>query len=67
MFIYLLLIAGDCSFDRLQAAREKISKNAARYPVDLCHGSATKRADPSRPIEDRGATDEAERPLRAHS
>lgn len=66
VFIYLLLIAGDCGFDLLQAAREKISKNAVRYPVDLCYGSAKKHAEPSRTIEDRRAAGEADGP-RAHS
>ena len=39
---YLLLIADDCGFDLLQAAQEKIKKNANRYPVELSYGSAEK-------------------------
>ena len=39
---YLLLIADDCGFDLLQAAQEKIKKNADRYPVELSYDSAEK-------------------------
>lgn len=39
---YLLLIAEDCGFDLLQAAQDKIGKNAQRYPVELSYGSAEK-------------------------
>ncbi len=42
VFLYLLLIAGDSGFDLMQAAEEKIKKNAARYPVALSYGSAKK-------------------------
>lgn len=49
VFIYLLLIAGDSSFDLLQAAAEKIKKNAARYPVDQAYGSAKKHTELNRP------------------
>lgn len=39
---YLLLIAEDGGFDLLQAAQQKIKKNADRYPVALSYGSAEK-------------------------
>ena len=42
VLLYLLLIAGDSGFDLIQAAEEKIKKNAVRYPVALSHGSAKK-------------------------
>ncbi len=42
VFLYLLLIAHEGGFDLLQAAAEKIRKNAARYPIDQAYGSAKK-------------------------
>jgi NTP pyrophosphatase (non-canonical NTP hydrolase) len=42
VFLYLLLIAGEGGFDLLQAAQEKIAKNARRYPVEQAYGSAKK-------------------------
>ncbi|MGH8808882.1 MAG: nucleotide pyrophosphohydrolase [Noviherbaspirillum sp.] len=42
VFLYLLLIANGGGFDLLQAAQEKIGKNAVRYPVDQSKGSAKK-------------------------
>lgn len=42
VFLYLLLIANEGGIDLLQAAQEKIRKNAARYPVDQAYGSSKK-------------------------
>ena len=42
VFLYLLLIANEGGFDLLQAAEDKIRKNAERYPVDQAYGSAKK-------------------------
>lgn len=39
---YLLLIAEDSGFDLIEAAQEKIRKNAQRYPVEQSYGSAKK-------------------------
>lgn len=52
VFIYLLLIAGDGGFDLLQAAQEKITTNALRYPIDQSYGSAKKHTELNRPTED---------------
>ncbi len=51
VFLYLLLIAGDSGFDLMQAAQEKIKKNAARYPVALSYGSAKKYTELDQPEE----------------
>lgn len=42
VLMYLLLLADAGNFDLLQAAQEKIAKNAVRYPVGLSYGSARK-------------------------
>jgi NTP pyrophosphatase (non-canonical NTP hydrolase) len=42
VLLYLLLIAEEGGIDLLDAARAKIGKNAARYPVEQARGSATK-------------------------
>jgi NTP pyrophosphatase (non-canonical NTP hydrolase) len=42
VFLYLLLIANEGGFDLLQAAQDKIDKNAQRYPVEQAYGSAKK-------------------------
>lgn len=42
VFLYLLLIADDAGIDLIEAAQEKIKKNAVRYPVDQTYGSARK-------------------------
>ncbi|HJV54171.1 MAG TPA: nucleotide pyrophosphohydrolase [Noviherbaspirillum sp.] len=39
---YLLLIAQDNGFDLIEAAQEKIRKNAQRYPVEQSYGSSKK-------------------------
>lgn len=54
VFIYLLLIAADGNIDLLQAAHEKLEKNAARYPVDQSYGSAKKYTELAQP-QDRPA------------
>lgn len=42
VLLYLLLVADDAGIDLLEAARAKIAKNAARYPVEQAFGSAKK-------------------------
>jgi NTP pyrophosphatase (non-canonical NTP hydrolase) len=42
VFLYLLLVAHEGGIDLLQAAEEKIRKNAERYPVAQAYGSAQK-------------------------
>lgn len=42
VLLYLLLVADAGGIDLLQAAREKIAKNALRYPVEQARGSAVK-------------------------
>lgn len=42
VLMYLMLVAHEGGFNLLQAAEEKIKKNAVRYPVDQAYGSATK-------------------------
>lgn len=42
VFLYLLLVAGEAGFDLLQAASDKIEKNAVKYPVERVRGSARK-------------------------
>lgn len=42
IMLYLLLIAEEGGIDLLQAAVDKISKNALRYPIDQSYGSAKK-------------------------
>ncbi|HJV87526.1 MAG TPA: nucleotide pyrophosphohydrolase [Noviherbaspirillum sp.] len=42
VLLYLLLVAEESGIDLLQAAQEKIAKNAQRYPVDQSYGSARK-------------------------
>lgn len=39
---YLLLIADTAGFDLLEAARVKLLKNAAKYPVEKARGSRAK-------------------------
>lgn len=45
VLLYLLMIANEGGIDLMQAAEEKIKKNAARYPVDQSYGSARKYTD----------------------
>lgn len=42
VFLYLLLVADAAGIDLLDAARRKLDKNAAKYPVDKCYGLSTK-------------------------
>ncbi|HEY0848198.1 MAG TPA: nucleotide pyrophosphohydrolase [Noviherbaspirillum sp.] len=42
VLLYLILIAENTGIDLLQAAEEKIRKNAERYPVEQSYGSAEK-------------------------
>ncbi|GIZ53057.1 nucleotide pyrophosphohydrolase [Noviherbaspirillum aridicola] len=45
VFLYLLLVAGEAGFDLLQAAADKIEKNAVKYPVERARGSARKYSE----------------------
>ncbi len=42
ILLYLLLIADKAGIDLEQAARSKLEKNAAKYPVDKAWGSSRK-------------------------
>jgi len=42
VLLYLMLVAHEGGFDLVQAAQEKIRKNALRYPVEQAYGTATK-------------------------
>lgn len=42
VFLYLLLVAGEAGFDLLEAASDKIDKNALKYPAEQARGSARK-------------------------
>jgi NTP pyrophosphatase (non-canonical NTP hydrolase) len=42
VLLYLLLIADRSGIDLMQAAEQKLKKNAARYPIALSYGSAKK-------------------------
>lgn len=42
VLLYLLLIADKAGFDLAEAARAKLVKNAAKYPVDKAFGSRAK-------------------------
>lgn len=42
VLMYLMLVAHEGGFDLVQAAEEKIKKNAVRYPVDRAYGTAKK-------------------------
>ena len=45
ILLYLLLIADAAGIDLAAAARAKLAKNGARYPVDKAHGSRAKYSD----------------------
>jgi dCTP diphosphatase len=45
VLIYLIRLADKLDIDLLQAARDKIVENAAKYPVDKAKGSARKYTD----------------------
>ena len=42
ILLYLLLIADTAGVDLAAAARNKLAKNAAKYPVDKAYGSSAK-------------------------
>jgi NTP pyrophosphatase (non-canonical NTP hydrolase) len=42
ILIYLLLFAHKLDIDPVQAAKNKIEKNAAKYPADLVRGKSHK-------------------------
>jgi NTP pyrophosphatase (non-canonical NTP hydrolase) len=42
VLLYLLLIADKAGIDLEEAARSKLEKNAAKYPVDKSYGSSRK-------------------------
>ena len=42
ILLYLLLIADKAGIDLAAAAREKLAKNAQKYPVDKAYGSRAK-------------------------
>jgi len=42
VLLYLLLVAEEGGINLLQAAQDKIRKNAEKYPVDQSYGSAAK-------------------------
>jgi len=45
VLLYLLLLAHEADIDLLQAAQQKIAKNALRYPVARAYGCASKYTD----------------------
>ena len=40
--MYLVRLADKCDVDILEACQRKIIKNADKYPIDKCNGSAKK-------------------------
>lgn len=42
VFVYCLLMSNRLNIDLLEAARAKLKKNAAKYPVDQVRGSSKK-------------------------
>ena len=55
VLIYLLLIADHAGIDLEEAARVKLIKNAARYPVERSYGSSRKYREADAP-DDSSAT-----------
>lgn len=45
IFIYLLRVAGKLDIDLNDAVRQKLIKNAEKYPVELARGNAKKYSD----------------------
>lgn len=45
VFIYLIRLADKLEVDLLQAARDKLAKNAEKYPIDKARGNAKKYTD----------------------
>jgi NTP pyrophosphatase (non-canonical NTP hydrolase) len=42
ILLYIMLMADDLDIDLVKAAKEKIEKNAAKYPIDKSKGKALK-------------------------
>lgn len=42
VLLYLLLIADQAGIDLIDAARRKLEKNAAKYPIEKSYGSSKK-------------------------
>jgi len=40
-----MLLADDLEIDMYEAIERKMQKNAQKYPVEKCHGKATKYTD----------------------
>ncbi len=45
VLLYLLQVASDADIDLLQAAENKMQKNALRYPIGQAYGSAKKHTE----------------------
>ncbi|MCM8594370.1 nucleotide pyrophosphohydrolase [Accumulibacter sp.] len=54
VLIYLLLIADHAGIDLEEAARVKLIKNAARYPVERSYGSSRKYCQADTPDDSSG-------------
>ncbi len=52
VLLYLLLIADKAGIDLEEAARSKLEKNAAKYPVEKSYGSSRKYTQLDRNAED---------------
>ena len=50
--LYLLLIADKAGIDLEEAARSKLEKNAAKYPIEKSYGSSRKYTQLDRASED---------------
>ena len=42
ILLYLILVADSAGIDLIEAARQKLERNAERYPVEKCRGSSAK-------------------------
>jgi dCTP diphosphatase len=42
IFVYLLRLSEKCDVDLIEAAKEKLAKNRAKYPAELVKGKAKK-------------------------
>ncbi|HYD94378.1 MAG TPA: nucleotide pyrophosphohydrolase [Noviherbaspirillum sp.] len=58
VLLYLLLVADAGGIDLLDAARAKIAKNAARYPVQQAFGSAKKYTELKQAARDKDGAGE---------
>ena len=52
VLLYLLLIADKAGIDHEDAARSKLEKNAAKYPIEKSYGSSRKYTQLDRASED---------------